>query len=130
MKFNAMYTDDTILRWGRYKKMKLGIVPPWYLLRLYKLKRYFNEEFREYIETNIQKIWNRLQEWNARNAKECAKICYSSKKEAKRNLKIVRSEIPHGEKKPVAYYKCKGCNAWHLTSMEKEKWLSDKDLGD
>lgn len=44
------------------------------------------------------------------------KIRYSTGAAARRALSGIRRRAPKHEKKPVAYYPCKHCGGFHLTS--------------
>ena len=53
----------------------------------------------------------------------CGKSCYDSKKQAITVINYIRRN-KNRKKFPVRSYFCNKCNAWHITSEEKEKEIT------
>lgn len=51
----------------------------------------------------------------------CKKKCFSTRREAKKRLKLVNKKIKDFDLKNVYY--CNTCCAWHLSSMGTQKYL-------
>lgn len=123
-----MYTDDTILTVGKYKFVRLSRVPPEYIIKLYETKGYPNQELKEYIEANIEKIKARQAGLIPTPEIElpCEKITYASEKIAKDSLHFIQA-LKQEHKKPVQAYECAKCGGWHLTSIPYEEWEKRSD---
>lgn len=120
--FNEMYTDNTIMTFGKYKFHSLCRVPAQYLLQLHEQK-YPNKELMQYIEDNMSIILAK-KEGKIKAPillKPCNKITYSNEKDAKFELKKIRQNIQE-HKKPERCYECEKCGGWHLTSIPYERW--------
>ncbi|MGZ4056367.1 MAG: hypothetical protein ACXVDZ_18260 [Bacteroidia bacterium] len=118
-----MYTDETLLTFGKHKFVRLCRVPADYLLNIYKDKNCQDKELLLYIENNLNKIKAR-QEGKIvvpELKKVCEKITYISEKDAKHEIKKIR-EKEQEHKKPVRSYGCEKCGGWHLTSIPFEEW--------
>jgi hypothetical protein len=53
------------------------------------------------------------------NGKQCLKVCFGNRKDAKKKLKELKMSKPHLGLTDVHY--CDFCKAYHLTSMGKQK---------
>lgn len=130
-----MFTDDTLLTFGKYKFVRLCRVPPEYLLNLYENRsqsarevlltasQQQGKELMDYIVANLEKIQARQRgEIEAPELElVCEKVQYPTQKAAKAELKrIAAREQQH--RKPTRTYECGKCGAWHLTSMPMERW--------
>jgi hypothetical protein len=113
--------DNWIIPFGKYKWTGLCRLPSSYLLGLYgdKIVMAKHPEIKSYIETNIEK----LKEGNGIKVglippvtMPCSKYCYLTEHEARKEL--MRISETDSEKKPVRYYYCDKCGAYHLTSKE------------
>lgn len=118
-----MYTDDTLLTFGKYKFVRLSRVPPEYLLKMYENKGYVNPELKEYIESNVEKIIARRDGIipTPNIERVCEKLTFASEKIAKANLRDIAT-VKQEHKKPVRVYECEKCGGWHLTSLSYEVW--------
>lgn len=123
LKNKIMYTDDTLLTFGKHRFTKLCRVPADYLYSVYKNKSYQNNELKEYIINNLENIILRMEGILQPPPLDfpCEKISYSKEKDAKQVLqKITVLEQIH--KKPIRVYECEKCGQWHLTSLSIEEW--------
>lgn len=50
----------------------------------------------------------------------CGKICYPSRSEAKKAMRIINHNYKLDKKMTDAYY-CEDCSAFHLTSLNKQR---------
>ena len=118
-----MYTDDTLLTFGKYKFTKLCRVPADYLYALYKNKSYYNDELKEYIINNLENIILRMEGILQSPPLDfpCEKISYSKEKDAKQVLQKI-NVLEQVHKKPIRTYECEKCGQWHLTSLSLEEW--------
>jgi hypothetical protein len=118
-----MFTDETILTFGKYKFTKLGKVPAEFLIRQFDNKQFFgNLEFKEYLELNIERIRTKQTELHTEIIEQeniCDKFVYASEKIAKQSLRDI-NQVQQKHKKPVRAYECDKCGGWHLTS--KTEW--------
>ncbi|PAC29221.1 hypothetical protein BWI92_16465 [Flectobacillus sp. BAB-3569] len=114
-----MYTDQTLLTFGKYKFTQLCRVPPEYLLRIHQAKSYFNAELKEYIINNLERIIQRRDGIIPTPIVyfPCKKVIYISKKEANKFLESIKY-LEQNHKKPVRAYECDKCGYWHITSRE------------
>lgn len=118
-RISTMYTDETILTFGKHKFTKLCRVPAEYLLKLHENRSYANAEIKEYIEQNLEKLIQKRFGIISPPPFEfpCRKITYANEKDAKYVLKQI-SQVQQQHKKPVRHYQCDDCGGWHLTSKE------------
>ena len=121
-----MYTDDSLITFGRYRFTKLCRVPATYLIDISKYN-YPDKELKAYVESNIEKISDRLEGRinTPKPIKVCKKITYASEKNAKADIKKIQ-KIEQENKKPVRAYECEKCGGWHLTSISYEEWNTRK----
>lgn len=112
-----MYTDNTILTFGKYKFTKLCRVPILYLTNIYNNKSISDKEFLLYIENRLK---GRIV--IEKNEITCQKFPLFSEKLAKEHLKRIANEKSKGNKKPIRAYECQKCGGWHLTSKTIEEY--------
>ncbi len=142
-----MYTDDTILTFGKYKFIKLCRVPADYLLAFHKQynpnHKKANKELFEYIENNLEKIKARQEgkiisppleigykttgRFVQLVCKDSNKIIFPSEKDAKHEIRRIQN-LEQENKKPVRAYECEKCGGWHLTSISFERWEKLKNI--
>jgi len=119
-----MYTDDTILSFGKYKFTRLCRVPPDYLLKFSIDKSH--TDLHQYVVNNLEKIIMRMEgivETPPFNF-PCNKFFYACEKDAKQVLKkIIETDQEH--KKPIRSYECEKCGGWHLTSKPLEEYKNN-----
>lgn len=124
-----MYTDSTILSFGKYKFHKLGNIPPSYLLNIYNNKSFKDGDLLQYIEANLEKIQNmkegRVEQVLSNSFFVCEKLTFATEKIAKQALKDIKN-TPQKHKKPIRVYECDKCGGWHLTSQEKNYTIHQK----
>lgn len=131
-----MFTDDTLLTFGKYKFVRLCRVPPEYLLAIHKNKTALSrevmleipsatgKELLEYIEANLERIQARQRgEIDAPEIElTCEKLPFPNEKAAKAEIRRIQAREQENQKKPVRAYECEKCSAWHLTSITIEVW--------
>jgi len=110
-----IYTDETILTFGRYKFTKLCRIDPDYLLEFLNNKTFI--ELHNYVVENLEKIIMRKEGIIETPKLEfpCIKITYANEKIANQVLSSIKS-IDQTHKKPIRAYECDKCGCWHLTS--------------
>jgi len=113
-----MYTDDTILTFGKYKFMRLGNVPKEYLISLKNNGGSHIPELREYLNANYEAILQRVDKDIIAELPVCDKITFPNETEAKFKLRSIRSKNQKHQK-PIRVYECHKCWGWHLTSKPK-----------
>ena len=122
-----MYSDETIILFGKYKGYKLKSLPKDYLLQIYTNKA-LDSRLLTYIKDNMDRIKSRTNEIGSKfevlSSKEirssytgCSKIGYINKKEANFSLRNIQQNAKT-DKVPVRSYECEICGAWHHTSLE------------
>jgi len=118
-----MYSDNTILPYGKYKFMRLCHLPSDYLLRVYSNPCQHDRELHAYIAAHLEKIRAEVGCKIPYKAfkKVCEKRAFSCERSARSALKTVHHHSKE-QKKPVRCYKCIECEAWHLTSMPYGNW--------
>ena len=124
-----MYTEETILTFGKYKFHRLGIIPESYLLNLYNNNKSTidNQELMEYIERNyLDKLKNKPQVKVVPEIIRCEKLTYPTEKDAKYEIRRIRDREQKNSKKPVRAYECDDCGGWHLTSIPFEDWRNKR----
>lgn len=115
-----MYTDNTILTWGKYKFTSLKNVPASWLLANHKNNSLHDKELLEYISNNL----DRLKELHEKGftppevKMPCTKYQYASEEEAKKHLREIRKKGKQSPSHvlPVRAYNCPICKFYHLTS--------------
>ena len=118
-----MYTDNTMLTYGKYRFVSLSQVPASYLLKIYTTDNKTDLELYAYVCYNIERIKARPQVPFIKKPlpSRCNKISYCSEKEAKFHLKQI-AEREQDHRKPTRAYECSTCGGWHLTAIPYEKW--------
>lgn len=119
-----MYTDDTILTWGRYKFTALKRIPASWLLSKHKSKGIHDMVLVEWVADNFERLKEREEREKKGEKPEelplpCTKNTYSSEEQAKKHLKEIRRYAESHEQKnhiPVRAYPCPFCKGWHLSS--------------
>lgn len=131
-----MYTDNSILTWGKHKFTKLCRIPADYLLRLTDCNCPDNELLK-YIEFNKDAIIARNEgivdtpevelgfKFVGNRVKiicpDTEKIIFISEKDAKNEIQRIMN-LTQTQKKPVRAYECTKCGGWHLTSISYEEY--------
>lgn len=117
--------DNWLITFGKYKWTALCRLPSSYLLGIYgskdTMKKY--PEIKQYVEDNLET----LKQGNGITKSTgipivtmpCNKYCYLTEHEARKEL--MRISETDSEKKPIRYYFCEKCGAYHLTSKELVK---------
>jgi uncharacterized protein (DUF3820 family) len=124
-----MYTDTTVLSYGKYKFTALCRIPVDYLFLLYN-NGVQDQELKEYIEQNMERLMMRKEGLIQPPALKfpCDKWTYITEKEAKKVLAEIR-KVDQRHKKPVRAYECDKCGGWHLTSLTLEEYeVKKKDI--
>lgn len=132
-----MYSDTSILTFGKYKFKKLCDVPASYLINLYNDKGIKEPELMEYIERNIERLkieaggMDIIQGIKKPEVKKpeiikivtfrCDKVTFATEKIAKSRLREINNARGNN-KKPVRAYECEICGGWHHTSIPFEKF--------
>ena len=133
-----MYTQETILRYGKYRNFKLADVPVEYLYEVYSSKQWPDEALLEYLETHFAKL-GFFKDIKINGKKPPAlpvtnKKKYSCNKESYANEQWARSALDsqnrhsNGQKRSrMRCYYCDRCGLWHLTSMSQEVWQAEPE---
>lgn len=141
-----VYTAETVLKFGKYKRCKLGDVPQEYLRQIYACK-HPDADLIQYIAINLPHLTSRIitnRSITAKSAvpqtnfekdisarlygktvmlvcKDTDKIIFVTEKDAKYEIRRAAGNM-QSNKKPVRTYECEKCGGWHLTSIPHEKW--------
>ena len=133
-----MYTQETILRYGKYRKFKLADVPVEYLYEVYRAKSWPDQSLIEYLEThyaqlgfftNIKDDSQKLPAPVPGTKKKflCDKAAYATEQWA-RKVMDSQNRHPNGPKRArQRCYYCDNCGLWHLTSMSQEVWQAEPE---
>lgn len=112
--------DNWPIPFGKHKFTALCRLPASYLLGLNKKVLEDHPEIKSYIEANAERLkaGNGI---NRHNVPEitlpCQKKVYLTEKQAREELEMITAQPgTKGKTKPIRYYYCKKCSAWHLTS--------------
>lgn len=116
-----MYTDNSILTFGKYKFKKLSQIPFEYLVRIYENKSTNDKELMEYVG-NRMKLKEQHKDIIHDEVKICDKFTFITEKVAKDRLKEILSKKDNIVKKPVRTYECEKCGGWHLTAISYEEY--------
>lgn len=116
-----MYTDDSILTWGKWKFTALKRISPDWLLGLRNnMKECHDVELMEYINDNLQGIQDRKEGKTQTIEMEdvCRKTIYHTRELAKKAIGRIRSRhsVHSSHIVPQRAYECEKCGYWHLTS--------------
>lgn len=117
-----MFTDDTILSFGKYKAYRLRDVPAFYLINLHKNGGGIDPDLRKYINDNIDSIRARFLDFPEpinRVTFICEKRTFPTKKDA---MDSIKKPAKQDKKRPIRAYECPKCSGWHLTSKEVEEY--------
>ena len=135
----TMFNDDTILTFGKYKRMRLIDVPNDYLIKFYnshyKREDNVHKELVEYIKNKgilnpIQSkktfvedtIGHKLIGHMVRLlCNKTNKIIFPTENDAKNEIRRIRG-LDQKNKKPQRAYECEKCSGWHLTSTAHKNW--------
>lgn len=131
-----MYTDNTILTWGKHKFTKICRIPADYLLK-FDESNCPDKELLIYIEKNKDVIIARSvsnlapppleldYKLSGKNLKivcpDTQKFIFITEKEAKAEVTRIL-KLNQSNKKPVRAYECIKCGGWHLTSISFEEY--------
>src|SRR6266446_6062772 len=109
-----MYSDNSVLTFGRYKHTRLCRVPSDYLLSIYQSGKCADDELKIFIKQNFQRI-NACKKGEPMTAiaTVCEKFAYANEKIAKAKLREIEA-VKQKHCKPVRAYQCEKCNGWHL----------------
>lgn len=135
-----MYTEETILYFGKHKGKILRDVPPSYLVSIFDSSAmHHRPELRDYIKARIDKLRSltggslaaKLDNIDYENSGLfiCAKRAFPTKRDALDSIvkpQKRRGKWKHNKKQPVRAYECKKCNYWHLTSISFEEYQNRK----
>ncbi len=122
-----MYTDDTILTWGKHKFTSLKNIPASWLLSKHKCTGCADKELIQYIADNYGRLREREEQEKgvmfikiAGKPPICDKYQYRDEDQAKKHLREIRRKGPQSSRHilPVRAYPCPICNFWHLTSKK------------
>lgn len=147
------YTDESPMRWGKYKRKALNKVPAEYLLELYEDRTHADHELIDYLTQNLPKIQERIEKKTIKpksitkshlppisdgiigqrfNGKRMVMTCnptqkviYITKKDANAEIRRIQ-KYEDDRKKPQRSYECDKCGGWHLTSISKQDWENKK----
>lgn len=125
-----MYTDETVLNYGKYKGKMIKDIPKDYFVNVFKTARYQQPELTEYIQANLYKFPDlTLIAWFNRKSDvlvqfKCNKRTYPTKKSAMDS--IVKPKSKTDKKVPIRAYECKVCSGWHLTSKPDRRFQNEE----
>lgn len=122
-----MYTDETVLDYGKYKGKKLKDIPNQYFINIYRSGDDNHVALKEYIETNKERFHILVLHFIKKDLSPpvtfiCEKRTYPTKKAAMDS--IVKPISKPKKPVPIRAYECPECSGWHLTSKEIEKFKS------
>lgn len=115
-----MYTEETVLTYGRYTGKMIKDVPVDYLINVFKTGGDEHAALKEYMEANADKYPGlTLIGWfkSKRNVMvdfKCIKRTFPTKKTAMDSIANPKSK--QKGKRPIRAYECPVCSGWHLTS--------------
>jgi uncharacterized protein (DUF3820 family)/uncharacterized protein YlaI len=120
-----MYTDETVLDYGKYKGKMLKDIPKDYFVNVYISGGDEHAKLKMYIEANLQKFpglttiawFNKKQDVMVEF--KCNKRTYPTKKSAMDSIVIPKTKS--NRPVPIRAYECPECSGWHLTSKEYER---------
>lgn len=127
-----MYTEDTLLTYGKYKGKMIKEIPKDYLVNVHITGGEEHAALKEYIEANLDKFpgLTMLSWFNKKKDVTVQFICdkrtYPTKKSAMDS--IIKPKSKQQKKKPIRAYECEKCSGWHLTSMPIETFKSIKNV--
>ena len=135
--FQKMYTQETVLRYGKYRKFKLADVPLEYLYEIYKSKSWPDPALHEYLETHFVKL-GFFKDIKVNGQKttttlfrkkiySCDKETYANEKWARIALDSQNRHVNGPKRSKMRCYYCDRCGLWHLTSMSQEVWQAEPE---
>lgn len=120
-----MYSDDTLMPFGKYELHPLKHIPNSYLINLWvsngKSIKERDEALYEWMEKKIAPL-------TIKPPKEplvtfiCSKETYATEADARFRLKTIRNRNTKSSKIPIRIYECPNCSGWHLTSKEDRRF--------
>ena len=124
----SMYTEESILRYGKYRSYRLADVPKEYLYQVFVSKIFPDKAFVEYLETNKERFGFFIEKKSGKAPQPrkkkwtCDKVAYPTEQWARQAIDLIQRH-PRGPKRGRrrCYY-CEHCGLWHLTSMSLEAW--------
>jgi hypothetical protein len=124
----TMYTDETILSYGRYKDKMLKDIPREYFINVYKSAGEEHAVLKQYVDANKEKYPELAIFFLRNNAVPpvtfiCNKRTYPTRKAAMDS--IVKPTSKPKRPVPIRAYECPECSGWHLTSKEIEKFKTE-----
>lgn len=120
-----MYTDETVLGYGKHKEKMLKDIPREYFINIYKSGGGEHTALKQYILFNKEKF-PELAIFFLRSQDAppvtfiCNKRTYPTKKAAMDS--IVKPISKPKRPIPIRAYECPECSGWHLTSKEFDKF--------
>lgn len=126
-----MYTDETVLNYGKYKGKMIKDVPKDYLVNVHITGGDEHAELKEYIEANLDKLPGlTMLSWFKKKRDVmvtfiCNKRTFPTKKTAMDS--IIKPTSKNQKKAPIRAYECPKCSGWHLTSMPIELFKEIKN---
>ena len=128
-----MYTKESLMPYGKYRKFPLVEVPVEYLLRLYLSGNLPDKDLMTYIESLLGSLGMTRETRKilvacsgSRPIKvKCEKTPFRSERAAGEALHAIQKKS-YANKIPRRCYYCKDCGFWHLTSLLY--WASGKSV--
>lgn len=128
-----MYSEDSILRYGKYRSYRLAEVPASYLQAVYLSRSWPDPDLYAYVESHAEQIGvstivedqkRKKQPGPAspRRKKFCDKVAYPTEQWARQALDAMNVR---SRRFRMRCYYCDQCNLWHLTSMSLEVWQAE-----
>lgn len=121
-----MYTEDTVLSYGKYKGKMIKDIPKDYMINVHITGGEEHAELKKYIEANLDKYpglpflsWFNKKSYVMVTLK-CTKRTYPTKKSAMDS--IVKPKSKTDKKAPIRAYECPICSGWHLTSKPDRRF--------
>lgn len=121
-----MYTEDTVLDYGKYKGKKIKDIPKDYMVNVHITGGEEHAELKKYIEANLYKYpgLTHLSWFNKKSDVmvqfKCTKRTFPTKKSAMDS--IVKPISMPKKPIPIRAYECEICSGWHLTSKEHTRF--------
>jgi hypothetical protein len=124
-----MYTDETKLKYGKYRNTMIKDIPKEYLVNAFKTGGNEHDELKGYIESNIELFpglamvaWVK-KKMNCQITYKCAKRTFPTKKDAMDS--IVKPKSKTNKPIPIRAYECPECSGWHLTSKPDKRFSTE-----
>lgn len=122
-----VYTDDTILTWGKYKFTRLKNIPASWLVSKHNNNGIHDRVLVQWVADNLERLKERAEQEIGKKFHKviapppvCDKYQYASEEQAKKHLREIhnKGKNSEGHVLPIRAYKCNECPFWHLTSKE------------